>query len=105
LLIRAYLYNRRTDEGPRNWQAFVNQFCTYPDLHRDRASEDLRRYLMATFRMTYVTRDELYETVDVETVTNLAHQLEGSKSTWALAENDALLAAAVYGFRRQRGET
>jgi hypothetical protein len=109
IMLRSYLYARLNPglgrRHPKNWPAFVQQFCSYQTLHSQRAYDDLRQYLQATFAFSYESTDELQRLVDVEQVIKLAEQLAPLKKTQRLARNDALLALAVYGRRKRGGET
>lgn len=105
ILLRAYLYNRKKVNGPSNWPAFVEQFCSYAGLHEHRAELDLQRYLQASFRAQYQSREVLAAQADGSLVDRLTKKLLAVKSTVELANNDALLAAAVYGRRTIENET
>lgn len=108
IMLRAYLYALRGAAGsktpPKSWEAFVQQFCSYPDLQTSAAEEELARYLIALFGMEYVSRDELEDSVPIDDVARLAMLLEPQKARRELAENDALLAHAVFGRRDQQRE-
>lgn len=103
ILIRAYLYNRG-GAGPSNWPSFVEQFCGYAALHEHRAETELQRYLQASFRMQYQSRDALAAHADGDLVDELTRKLLDVKSSLELANNDALLVAAVYGRREAENE-
>ncbi len=109
IVLRSYLYARiNQDLGwrrPKSWPAFVKHFCTYADLHRGAAFEDVRRYLQAKFSLTFESVSDLEDLVEIEDVESLADELEDSKRDRRLARNDALLALSVYGHRRRRKET
>ncbi|MCK0116484.1 hypothetical protein MWU57_05520 [Isoptericola sp. S6320L] len=105
ILVRAYLYNRDEPHGPTNWPGFVQQFCSFDDLHSPAAVSQLRNYLQATFSMEYRKRVELEDLSDDKDVANLTSKLLLTKSSSELAGNDALLASAVYGRRTKRRET
>jgi hypothetical protein len=108
ILLRTYLYSRLKDDadggGPFNWPNFIEQFISYKSLHKSEAMEQLRRYLQATFSMEYRTKDDLRQLVSAEKVDQIAELLGEQKRDHRLAENDALLACAVYGRRRRRRE-
>ena len=108
-MLRAYLYARLNlslgRRQPRNWSGFVQQFCTYDTLHKADAYDDLRQYLQVTFGLGYESTADLKALVDLDQVETLAGQLAPTKKDAHLAFNDALLALAVYGRRRQRRET
>lgn len=108
IMIRAYLYariNRDLEHKPKSWQAFVQQFCSYDDLHHGAGENDVLGYLVRKFHMKYVRVEELEELVDIDEVAALAHKLEPHKSRRELADNDALLAYAVFGRRMSQNET
>lgn len=109
IMLRAYLYARLNpglgSRQPRNWPGFVQQFCTYLTLHRPGAYDDLRQYLQITFGFAFESTADLEALVDLDQVGALAEQLAPVKKDPCLARNDALLALAVYGRRRRRGET
>lgn len=108
MLLRAYLYARiNRDAGartPRSWEQFVNQFCTYADLHKPPALDELRQYLQSTFGLTFESTKDLEELVDNEELEHLTEQLAPSKKNHELARHDALMALAVYGRRTKHGE-
>lgn len=116
ILLRSYLYSQvaPSDRGgrqPRNWQAFINQFCSYAELHKPGAVDDVRRFLQNSFGMKFRDREALQELSTSEAVARLATALAEDKAQWQkpdvahkVAENDALVALAVYGHRRKRQE-
>jgi hypothetical protein len=108
MLLRAYLYARiNRDSGarkPKSWEQFVKQFCSYEDLHKRGAFEEIRQYLQSTFGCTFESTDDLEELVDGEELERLTEQLAPSKSIRELARHDALIALAVYGRRVKHGE-
>jgi hypothetical protein len=108
IMLRAYLYARlNPDLGrrqPSNWSAFINQFCDYSGLHKVAAFNQVRQYLQMTFRLEFESTADLRTQVSGERVADLAERLRSAKSIQRLAENDALLALAVYGRRQARRE-
>lgn len=108
ILIRAYFYARLNPDAhsgaPADWQSYIAQFCSVPALRSRTAFEEIRRYLVAQFRMRYVTTAQLEALVDMEEVKGIAKGLGEIKQNETLALHDALLAAAVYGTRHDRGE-
>lgn len=105
ILLRAYLYNRDEAEGPSNWPGFVEQFCTHGNLFKSEAETQLRRYLQAAFSMEYRSRADLQNMTVASEVSGITSRLMALKGKQELAENDALLACAVYGHRRVAAET
>lgn len=102
IMLRAYLYariNPRLEQKPKSWQSFVNQFCSYDSLRKDSGESEFLGYLVKKFSMEFVSVEDLEEMIDVEKVAELARQLEPTKVRRELADNDALLAHAVYGRR------
>ncbi|SKA80793.1 hypothetical protein SAMN06295879_0243 [Agreia bicolorata] len=107
IMIRAYLYARINGEPParpKSWSAFVQQFCSYEELHHGTGESEFVRYLLRAFNMEFVSKDELEDLVDVDGVAELANKLAPSKGRRELAENDALLAHAVFEHRSQQKE-
>lgn len=103
IMIRSYLYARINPDlpsKPKTWAAFVNQFCSHDELHRGTGESEFLRYLARKFNMEYVTSDEIEDLVNVDDVAALAYKLAPFKSRRELADNDALMAHAVFGRRR-----
>lgn len=109
IMLRAYLYARLNPnlgkQQPKNWPAFINQFCSHATLHSSIAFDDVRQYLQTKFGFAYESADDLARLVDEQQVVDLTKKLAEVKHTEKLAHNDALLALAVYGRRKRRGET
>jgi hypothetical protein len=105
ILIRSYLYARlRGVGGARNWPAYINQYCEYRDLHRPQGRDQVRRYLMGMYGLTYESREQLMQGVSQYDLSQLTADLEPLKSNIELAENDALMVLAVYGRRKLKEE-
>ncbi|MGK5443245.1 hypothetical protein ACSNN7_15720 [Micromonospora sp. URMC 105] len=108
ILVRSYLYARLDpllDRSPASWRDFVEQFCDYDTLHRAEADAQLQHYLLRAFNMTFQSTSSLKSVVESEEVEQITESLVALKSSLRLAQNDALLACAVYGQRRARGES
>jgi hypothetical protein len=109
ILVRAYFYAKLSPpEGiasPASWNQFVNQFCDPDQIGKPEGREQLKRYLMSQFSMKFEDKRELLSVTSAESVKKLAEQLKHHKKMEKLAENDALMALAVYGRRRKREET
>lgn len=109
IMLRAYLYAKLNGDlgrrQPMNWSSFVEQFCTYSTLQKSDACEDLRQYLQSSFGFQYESTSDLEKLVNSDELHLLTEKLVAIKNNIELARNDALLALAVYGKRRQRGET
>jgi hypothetical protein len=107
ILIRAFFRAQHSEavaRPPSSWQVFLNNICEYDDLDTNRAFRTVRDYLVGKFGMIYVGRAELQAMVSMRQVDELAGELAPDKAHEDLANNDALLALAVYGRRRQNGE-
>ena len=110
ILIRAYFYARlktvRGIQPPNRWQEFLGQICTYRDLKTSAGKDQIRRYLMEKFGLTYKARDDLATVTSQDEVQALADRIEDVRANRprVLAENDALTVLAVYGIRRSQGE-
>lgn len=107
IMVRAYLYSRINPDlriKPKSWQSFVQQFCSYDDLHRDAGEADFLKFLVRKFQMTFASLDDLEDLVHGDDVADLARQLAPLKSRKELADNDALMAHAVFGRRAAEKE-
>lgn len=109
ILLRAYFYARINDdlsyEAPSAWSEYVGQFCDYLDLHRPQGVAQIKAYLEAQFNLRFESRADLDDLVDPDEVSGLAASLSEDKQNLDLANNDALMALAVYGRRKVLGET
>jgi hypothetical protein len=109
ILLRAYLYARLNDQlgaqRPERWADYVGQFCDYLDLHRPAGAGQIKDYLEAQFGLEFEARSDLNDLVDTAEVDEIAVSLSADKQNFELARNDALMALAVYGRRKARGET
>jgi hypothetical protein len=106
ILIRAYFY-ASLDPGrskPGSWELFVRQFCDPAALHKPAGYDAIRGYLENTFGLRFESRKDLEGLVDPTKVEQIADELQGNKARRVLAENDALMALAVYGRRDAAGE-
>ncbi len=108
ILIRAYFYARHTPpdgiQGPRSWNEYIEQFCDARRLHEPSGREQLRNYLTSEFGLTHESRENIETLTNEAEVKSLADRLLEYKDVAAKARNDALLALAVYGRRKQRRE-
>lgn len=108
ILIRAYFYARKKPAAgvtpPAGWRAYINQFCSYDQLGRRAGFEELKTYLVTKFGMTYEADTDLTRICDRDVVDELARRLVAIKSDAALARNDAIMVAAVYGRRAELRE-
>jgi len=109
IVLRAYLYAKINPKlgrrQPQSWAAFIHQFCTYNELHKPAAMDEVRQYLQTKFGLTFESTADLENLVDLDQVNALTMQLAEAKRDQRLARNDALVALAVYGQRIRHRET
>ena len=91
ILIRAFLYAQvlPSERRPGSWQEFVNQFCTYSDLHRPEAAIQLQRYLQSEFKLHFEDWSTVKSLCDDEEHVLLRNVLTEMKESEFLARNDA----------------
>jgi hypothetical protein len=103
ILVRAYFYARLSPPDkkvtPTKWYNYIEQFCSYNDLHHAKGRQQLKSYLLNKFKMKYEPRAELLKLCDKEQLAALAAKLAPGKKKEVLAENDALMILATYGRR------
>ena len=109
ILIRAY-FNAKFDTSlsvrPANWESFIEQICSYQDLHKNTvACDQVKDYLMEKFGFEYLDKIDVDELVDDDEVQELSDQISEVKSKPVLARNDARHILAVYGKRRKLRES
>lgn len=107
ILIRAYFYAKLDpliNKGPAGWRSFIEQICGYNDLHKNTGRDQIRSYLQEQFGMTFESREDIEQLVDIDEVAALADRIKPIKSDEILAINDARQILAVYGKRRMLGE-
>ena len=106
ILIRAYLYTRLfpADEWPRSWEHFMSQFCDYPDLHRDDAHTQLRRYLAIEFGLVFKDWAQVREASNFRRHDILTDAISHLKKSRILASNDAYVYELVTVQRSVKGE-
>ncbi len=112
ILIRAYFYSRFDPPEkvavPTSWSAYLNQFCNPSKLDSAEGKEELRRYLLSNFGLSFETRNDVEAAIcdeaDKREVDHIAACLSPEKTMSELALNDALMAVAVYGRRKKSGE-
>lgn len=108
ILIREYFrakLDSQLKNRPRNWRSFINQICSYNDLHTFKARTQIKQYLQKKFGMEFANRESIDRLVNNQEVEELADKIEQSKDFRVLAENDARLILAVYGKRRELEES
>lgn len=108
ILIRSYFY-AKSAKKVKSWGQFVNSFVDFDSLNSNpvNASSQFAAFLSKRFGMENVSKDELCEGIDPAECEALAQQLlkRNPDKKPALAQNDALMALAVYAQRRRRRET
>jgi hypothetical protein len=107
ILIRAFFYAKfgeASSRQPRNWQSYLNSFLPYTELNNYRKALNLLQgYLMNHFGMIFVSYSDIVPGINKNQRHDLASSLENEKNTPKLADNDAVMALAVYA-RRNREE-
>ena len=110
ILIRAYFYAKKDPQvtnKPAGWMSFIEQVCTYKELHNASTSRDqVKRYLIEKFGLNYLDEDDILNLVDEGEVEQLAERILDMKikEKKELARNDALQIMAIYGRRRELQE-
>lgn len=106
ILIRAYLYARLEDVSgrPDSWEEFLGQFCDVEATRQGTGLVSVISYLRSQIGMDFVSEADLRRMTNVDHVAELSKSLSASKSNDLLAENDALMALAVYADRRRHHE-
>lgn len=117
IMVRAYLYGKLNQPGtkrrPAGWKSFVGNFCTYENLYKQSALDELRDLFLTKYKMTFISKDDLLDTVDEDELEELTLSILHGKKKFVsdiekatlLAQNDALLILGVYGRRRSQNET
>jgi hypothetical protein len=109
ILLRAFFYAKLNMElgnkRPTSWSEYVGQFCNYLDLHKAEGVGQVKAYLESQFQLRFESTEDLEEMVDPDELHALATSLSEDKQNLDLARNDALMALAVYGRRKELGET
>lgn len=107
ILIRAYFYAKfdpLLGERPAGWRSFIEQICSYDDLHKPAGRGQIRQYLQEKFGLEFASHEDMAKLVDNDEVKALAENLRTIKKQEVLAINDARQILAVYGKRRTMGE-
>ena len=106
ILIRSYFYAKA--EGKVNgWKKYLGQFLTYTNIDRPEGREELRKYLVSEYQLTFTENVEL-EAVTIEKDVGLlsaAMLSNDDKKNEKLAYNTALLVHGIYGLRTKNKET
>lgn len=108
ILIRAYFYAKLDPiQGtpPKGWGSFIEQICSYRDLHiPEKSRKQIRDYLLEKFAMEYLHGDDLARITNENEVQTLKDKLQEIKEEPVLAFNDARQILGVYGKRRELRE-
>jgi hypothetical protein len=108
ILIRSYFYAKLNPPAsikpPTSWNNYINQFCTYDDLHDPKGRHELKGYLLNKFKMKYEARAHLVKLCDKEQLSELTSKIAPRKKKEILAQNDALMILATYGRRATLNE-
>lgn len=107
ILIRAYYYSKFSKDmiKANSWVNFVEQFCTYTDLHDNAGRNQLKRYLTTQFNLTFLPLSEIEKIIDSKVVEELANKLVKVKKREELATNAATMVDLVYKKRQQTSES
>lgn len=106
ILIRAYFY-AKSEGKVKGWKTFLDQFLTYSNIEKSEGRDELRKYLIAEYKLTYTENEELESVAKATDVGFLAKDLleNDQKENEALAYNTALLVHGIYGLRKKYNET
>lgn len=105
ILIRSYFYAK--DEGKiSSWKSYLGQFLTYMNIEKPEGREELRKYLLSEYNLTFIDNDDLESVTKEKDVRSLADNLLESddKKNEELAYNAALLVYGIYGQRSKHKE-
>lgn len=106
ILIRAYFYAKH--EGRvKNWKSYLGQFVTYSNIERPEGREELKRYLLSEYHLSFAENSELESVSPEGAVRTLADDMlaRDDKKNEALAYNTALQVYGIYGLRSKNKET
>ncbi|MCF4125688.1 hypothetical protein [Methylobacterium sp. SyP6R] len=116
IIIRAYFYAKLdinvVGRKPKGWMSYINQFCDYDDLKRNKNRETLRMYLCDKFSLRFEERKTMLSLLDREDLKSLTNNITNERKKLStkgdrvrvLAYNDALHALRVYSKRHEIGE-
>lgn len=106
ILIRAYFY-AKTANLVRTWESFINQFVSYDAISNNSGREELKRYLVSEYNLTFIENEELASYSKASEVKELADTLveNDEKKHDVLALNSALLVHGIYGLRYKNNES
>lgn len=106
ILIRSYFYAKQ--EGLiKSWKSYLGQFITYSNIERPEGREELKRYLLSAYNLSFVENTELESVSSESIVRTLAGAMLESedKKNEELAYNTALQVYGIYGLRSKHKET
>ena len=110
ILIRAYFYAKLDPllgTSPKNWEMFIEQICSYQDLHStEKSRKQIRDCLIEKFAVEYFDDKDLAQITSEDEVRALADKVQEIKikKEPVLALNDARQILGVYGKRRELRE-
>jgi len=106
ILIRAYFYAKDVSLV-RTWEGFINQFVSYDAVSNNSGREELKRYLVSEYNLTFIENEELASYSNAMEVKELADTLveNDEKKHDVLALNSALLVHGIYGLRFKNNES
>jgi len=108
ILIRAYFYTRLAPlpgiKPPAGWRSYIENFCSYSELHRPAGKDQLRTFLCQKFGLNFVDKNTIENLLDKDEVAAVAKKLLPLKSKEELAINDAQMMLLVYARRAENQE-
>jgi len=106
ILIRAYYYSKFSNKKSKSnsWISFVEQFCTYSNLHESLGREQLKNYLIRQFNFDFFSMNNISNIIDNELVQDLSKKLENKKKK-ELAVNAATMVDLIYKQRKINKES
>ena len=110
ILIRAYFYAKLDpllETPPKRWETFIEQICSYRDLHStEQSRKQTRDYLIEKFAMEYFDDKDFAQITSEDEVKLLADKVQEIKfkKERVLAINDARQILGVYGKRHELRE-
>ncbi len=105
ILIRSY-FSARREKFVKSWGNFLGQFITYSNINKPEGREELKKYLLSEYGLSFVENGEL-ESVSTKSDVELlveAMLVNDDKKNKALAYNTALQVHGIYGLRSKNKE-
>lgn len=105
ILIRSYFYNK-FEKKIASWGAFLNQFLSHAQLHKDEGRQSLKTYLCASFGFKFMETAQIETMIDADDRDRLAQKLidEEIKSDIRLAKVDVENLLLAHALRRRHRE-